>query len=363
MSFAAQAIVHRNALRQNVARAREVASRSRIMAVVKANGYGHRLDIVADALADQVDGFAVARLDEALTVRQSGWDQRVLLLEGFLDVRELEAIRDDDLDIVVHHVSQIEALERYAQRHPRTRLSVWLKIETGMHRLGFPAEDAPMALARLQALSIVRQPIRVMSHLACADEPQRPEFTQRQLARWQALGLDAHHEVSLANSAGLLAWPDTHRDWVRPGMMLFGVSPFAERCGTDLGLAPAMTLETRLIAVNPARKGATVGYGATYTVPEDMPLGVAAIGYGDGYPRHAPNGTPVWLNGHRVPLVGRVSMDLITLDLRQVPEAKPGDRVVLWGPELPVEKVAECAGTIGYELVTRLAPRVQVVER
>lgn len=363
MSFAAQAVIDRQALRHNVALVRKTVGDSKIMACIKANGYGHDLSIVANALADQVNGFAVARLDEALTVRQGGWDQRVLLLEGFLDPRELEAIREHDLDIVVHHVSQLEALEQFALHHPASRMTAWLKIDTGMHRLGFSLSQAHEALQRLKDLPIIRQPMQVMSHFACADELDHPGMMQRQLGRWRSLALPPEHPVSLANSAALLAWPETHADWVRPGMMLFGVSPFADRCGSELGLKPVMTLETRLIATNDVEAGEPVGYGASWETPEPMRLGVAAIGYGDGYPRHAPSGTPVWVNGREAALAGRVSMDLLTIDLRNAPDARVGDRVVLWGPDLSVERVAAAAGTIGYELVTRLASRVQILEQ
>jgi alanine racemase len=196
-----------------------------------------------------------------------------------------------------------------------------------------------------------------MTHLASADDPADPA-TGRQLARLAAALAGLETEVSVANSAGVLAWPQCHAEWVRPGLMLYGASPFAGRTGADEGLRPVMTLETRLIAVNRIAAGEAIGYSGTWTCPEDMPVGVAAVGYGDGYPRHAPSGTPVLVNGVRVPLVGRVSMDMITLDLRPVPDARPGDRVVLWGEGLPVEEVARSAGTIAYPLLVGLTARV-----
>jgi alanine racemase len=203
----------------------------------------------------------------------------------------------------------------------------------------------------------VQRPLRFMTHLACADEPGHPA-TARQLERLREALDGLEGEVSVANSAGVLAWPATHGDWVRPGIMLYGLSPFPDRTGIQDGLRPAMTLETRLIAVNYCRAGEAVGYGGAWVCPEDMPVGVAAAGYGDGYPRHAPSGTPVLVNGARVPLAGRVSMDMLTLDLRTQPRACPGDPVVLWGPALPAEEVAGRAGTIAYELVTGITGRV-----
>jgi alanine racemase len=323
------------------------------MAIIKADGYGHGLLRAADALG-AADAFAVACVDEGLRLRAHGVRHPVLLLEGVFEAEELDPAARHGLDLVVHHPWQLEALERVRLPQP---VRVWVKLDTGMHRLGFPAEAAGALWARLRVSANVAPPVRFMTHLACADDRDDPA-TGRQLACLRAALAGLPAEVSIANSAGLLGWSESLADWVRPGVMLYGASPFPGRCGREEGLIPAMTLETRLIAVNRCAAGEAVGYGATWRCPEAMPVGVAAVGYGDGYPRHAPSGTPVLVGGVRVPLVGRVSMDMVTLDLRPVPDARPGERVVLWGEGLPVEEVAGAAGTIAYQLLSGLTTRV-----
>jgi alanine racemase len=278
----------------------------------------------------------------------------LLLLEGVFGAEELEPAARHALDLVVHHTWQLAALERAHLSRP---VRVWVKLDTGMHRLGFPAEEAAGLLARLAGCANVAPSVRLMTHLAGADDPEGPA-TARQLARLRAATAGLAAEVSIANSAGVLVWPETHGDWVRPGVMLYGVSPFAGRVGAEEGLAPGMTLETRLIAVNACPRGEAVGYGGTWVCPETMPVGVAAVGYGDGDPRQVPAGTPLLVRGVRVPLIGRVSMDMVTVDLRAVPDARPGERVVVWGEGLPAEEVAHAAGTIAYELLAGLTTRV-----
>jgi alanine racemase len=236
---------------------------------------------------------------------------------------------------------------------------LWLKADTGMHRLGFAPEQVAPMWRRLEACPSVAAPIRLMSHLARADE--RGDASARaQIACFFSIGKAAEVETSLANSAAVLAWPESHGDWVRPGIMLYGISPFVGDSGASHGLRPVMTLTSSLIAVNKLRKGDAIGYGGTWICPEDMPVGVVAVGYGDGYPRHAPAGTPVLVNGARTQLIGRVSMDLASVDLRSHATAKHGDPVILWGRGLPAEEVAGHVGSIAYELVTRIAPRVEV---
>lgn len=355
MTRPVRAHIDLRALRHNLHQARNAAPQSQLMAVVKANGYGHGLVAVAGALRD-ADGFAVARLDEALALREAGIRKPVVLLEGFLDGAELEEADCRRLEVVLHSEYQLALLEAACLEHP---LRVWIKLDTGMHRLGFSPEELDGVVRRLQALPFVRQPPAYLSHLACADERANPA-TEEQRRRFEAVLGDRPGERSLANSAGLLGWPAAAYDWVRPGIMLYGVSPFRDALGPALGLRPAMTLETRLIAVRRLRRGDAIGYGGGWVCPEDMRVGVAAIGYGDGYPRHAAAGTPVLLNGRRVPLVGRVSMDMITLDLRGHDAVAEGDRVVLWGEGLPVEEVAAAADSIGYELLTGITGRVQL---
>jgi alanine racemase len=327
MSRPTSATIHLDALRHNLARVRALAPRSKIMAVVKADGYGHGLERVARALAG-ADAFGVAALADAERIRAAGLSNRVVLLSGFDDPSDLALLRALDVDTVVHHDSQLAILEVDAPSPHETgakSLRVWLKLDTGMHRLGFAPERANALRARLNALPQVAE-VLLMSHFASSDDFDSTQ-TNAQIATFDAADGVEGEVCSLSNSAGILGWPQAHRDWVRAGGALYGLSVVNGKTGADFGLRPAMTLATRLIAINRVRKGEPVGYSATWTCPEDMDIGVAAIGYGDGYPRSVPSGTPVLLGGVRVPLVGRVSMDLMTLDLRGAPNARVGDRV------------------------------------
>ena len=348
--------IDRAALRHNLAIARRAARGAAVMAVVKADGYGHGIAAAAGALRD-ADAFGVATLEEALEVRTVAPERPIVLLEGFYSPTELGAIIRHRLDIVVHREDQVAALEQLDAERP---LTVWLKIDSGMHRLGFTAEETPDIRRRLGACRAVAQPVRLMTHLACADTPGHPA-NGMQMERFAAATAGLEGPVSIANSAALVALHTARRDWVRPGIMLYGASPLADVPASRLDLRPAMTLESALIAVKPCAAGERVGYGATWTSPETVPIGVVAIGYGDGYPRHAPSGTPVLVKGHRAHLAGRVSMDMISVDLRGVPSPRPGDPVELWGSGLPVDEIAAAAGTIPYALlcgVTSRVPRV-----
>jgi len=360
MTRATRAVIDLAALQHNLQTVRSAAPGVGVMAIVKANGYGHGLARIAHALAQAPGGceaFGVACLDEALALREAGLRQPVVLLEGYTTPGDIETIRRHRLQTVVHHETQLDMLERAGAGEP---VPVWLKIDTGMHRLGFAPEAAAGAHARLAACPAVADPIRLMSHLANADD-RGDARTQAQIDLLERLASTLGGARSLANSAGLLGWPAAHGDWVRPGIMLYGVSPFGDADAPALGLRPVMTLHSELIAVNRYRRGDAIGYGGTWVCPEDMPVGVVGIGYGDGYPRHAPSGTPVLVNGRRVDLVGRVSMDMICVDLRSQPRARVGDPVVLWGEGLPVETVAERAATIGYELLCGVTQRVNLV--
>jgi alanine racemase len=357
MTRPARAIVDAQALRHNAMAVRRQAPRSHVMAIVKANGYGHGLVWVANTLADSVDAFGVAAAEEGVVLRQAGVANAICLLEGFFDTDDLRLLAEHDLAPVIHHEPQLRALEAARLQRP---LSVWIKIDSGMHRLGFAPEKFAAAFERLRSAPAVQE-IRVMSHFACADDPQQRQATQAQIEVFTSTVAKAGVERSLANSAGVIAWPGAHLEWVRPGIMLYGADPMIG-AAPRVELEPVMTLTTSLIAVARRNKGDPIGYGPEFRCPEDMPIGVAAIGYGDGYPRRMPAGTPVLVNGQRVPLAGRVSMDMITLDLRSQPEAKPGDPVVLWGAGLPVDEVAACAGTISYELYCHVAKRIPRVD-
>ena len=345
------------ALSHNLSVARSAARNSRIMAVIKANAYGHGAVPVSRALAD-ADAFAVASVEEALQLRDAGIRQNIVLLEGVFEPAELELALLHQLQLVVHNGEQLRWLESL----PSTgSLRLWLKLNTGMNRLGFPVTEAAAVWRQLQCLPCVRPDgVRWMSHLACADERDSPA-TSRQLDCFVQTVQSADSgaaQRSLANSAALLTRSDTHFDWVRPGIMLYGASPMAAGDAGEFDLRPVMTLESRLIAVHQLQRGDAIGYGQTWTCPEAMPVGVVAIGYGDGYPRHAPSGTPLLVNGKPAALVGRVSMDMLCVDLRGHPQASVGDAVILWGEGLPVELVAERAGTISYELLCGVSARV-----
>ncbi|MCP4040863.1 MAG: alanine racemase [Gammaproteobacteria bacterium] len=353
MTRPTRALIDLDAWRYNLERVRTAAAGRKVVAIVKADAYGHGLEYVPTAL-ESADAFGVASLEEAISLRDAGIKCPVVLLEGFFASDELDDVSRYGLDVVIHHNEQVEQLERFPLSHP---IGIWLKIDSGMHRLGFPPGEARKVYRRLRENSTRVSNIRLMTHLACADDRSDPR-THAQLEKFHRSCAGVETETSISNSAGILGWPEAHGDWVRPGIMLYGVSPFIGTTAQDDDLRPVMTLQTRLIAVNRCGRGEGVGYGATWSCPEEMRVGVAAIGYGDGYPRHAPTETPVLVNGRRVPLIGRVSMDMITLDLRGLPEAKPGDPVVLWGQGLPVEEIAAKSGTIAYELLCGITGRV-----
>ncbi|SKA46261.1 alanine racemase [Enterovibrio nigricans] len=354
---AATALIHTGALNHNIDIIRAMAPNSRTWAAVKANGYGHGLVEVAKALSCQADGFGVARLEEAVRLRAGGVIKPIMLLEGFSSSAELPMLEAHNLQTAVHCTEQLEALEKANLEHP---LHVWLKIDTGMHRLGVRPESVPEFIERLNACPNVAKPLHFISHFSCADEPEKP-FTQQQIDVFKTLTNGQLGFKSLAASSGCLIWPESHFDYVRPGISLYGISPMSERCGVDFGLKPVMTMTSSLIAVRDHKKGEPVGYGARWFADRDTKIGVVAIGYGDGYPRVAPDGTPLLVNGRKVPLVGRVSMDMLTVDLGPDSTDRVGDEVVLWGGDLPVEEVARHIGTIGYELVTNLTSRVELV--
>jgi alanine racemase len=302
------------------------------------------------------DGFAVLSIEEAALLRGEGYTHPIVLLEGFFHPDELPDIARLRLRPVIHRQDQAEILAKARLDH---KVDVFLKLDTGMHRLGLAPKRLPDALATLRAAPHVGG-ITLMTHFARADEAQIG--VEAQLAMFREVARSADLPMSLANSAALLRYPETHGDWVRPGIMLYGTSPFADQSGADLGLLPAMTLESRLIATQFVRKGEGVGYGATFIADRDMKVGVVACGYADGYPRHAATGTPIVVQGQLTRTLGRVSMDMLCADLSGVPTAHVGSPVTLWGVGLPAEQVAAAAGTIAYELFTALAPRVPVEE-
>ena len=341
------------ALRHNLQRVREAAPGCKVFATIKSNAYGHGIVDVARAL-DAADAFAVARVEEGLDLRSAGFDRDILILGGAANSIELKLAYESGFQLAIHHHNQLELLKAF--QFGDQPLRVWLKVDSGMHRLGFTPAETASAKAVLSAIGNL-ECVGVMTHLANADD-RDDATTDAQLAAFEPF-CEPALEVSIANSAGILGWPESRRGWVRPGIMLYGASPFIDSSATDEGLQPVMTLRTKLIAVRKLKAGDPVGYGGTWVAPHDINIGVAAIGYGDGYPRHAPSGTPILVDGVRTEIIGRVSMDLLTIDLTPAPNARVGDSVVCWGAGLPVEDVARSVGTISYELFCRLTGRVK----
>ncbi|MEO8342572.1 MAG: alanine racemase [Gallionella sp.] len=347
-----QAHIDLSALEHNLQIVRRTTS-ARIMSVIKADGYGHGLLQVAEALA-ATDGYALLDIADAMRLREAGFRQPILLLEGFFSAEELLVIAEYDLTSVIHSAWQVALLDAYPGKNT---LDVWLKVNTGMNRLGFAPPQVAQIMEQLRRHRAIRE-ITLMTHFANADEA-------RGVAEPLALfnDLAAPHRVarSLANSAALLRYPATHADWVRPGIMLYGASPFTEISAQQLGLKPVMTLSSRIIATQELHVGDQVGYGAVFRAEHTISIGIVGCGYADGYPRHAPNGTPILVDGQRTTTLGRISMDMLYVDLSMMPDAQVGSHVVLWGVGLPIEEVARAAGTVSYELMCALSKRVPVI--
>lgn len=358
MSRPGRVVIHLAAFRHNLSRVRELAPQCRVMAVVKADAYGHGLVRAARALAG-ADSFGVACIEEAEQLREAGIAHPVVLLEGPFAEDELPRIAAQGLEIVVHHDEQLRMLETARLPSP---VKVWLKVDTGMHRLGFAPADARAAWRRLRDCAAVAPDIVIMSHMANAADPGS-RLVRAQLDCFDGIARDLGGAGSMANSAGVIHWHASHCDIVRPGLMLYGVSPMDGGNAADHNLMPVMSLESELISVKRLRQSDAVGYGATWSCPEDMPVGIVAAGYGDGFPRHAASGTPIMVNGVRSQIIGNASMDMLCVDLRPLPDAQVGDPVQLWGEQLPVEEVARHAGTIPYELLCHVQARLRVVEK
>lgn len=348
-----RAQINLSALQHNQKILQIQAPNSQILAVVKANAYGHGMVEISRYLSG-IYALGVARLNEAVMLREAGIKTPIVLLEGFFHADDIETLMRYNLDTVVHSQQQLNAIINSELNSP---LKIWLKLDTGMHRLGFHGEQFDQAYQLLEKTKNVCKPINLMTHFNCADELDK-QITAIQYQTFVSHVKNNSGLNSVANSAAILAWPETHADIIRPGIALYGVSPFNNKPASEFNLKPVMTLKSQLIAVRSHQAGQSVGYGASWTAQKETRLGVVAIGYGDGYPRMAPEGTPVLVNGRIVPIVGRVSMDMLTVDLGLNYEDKEGDEVTLWGEGLPVTDVANHIGTIGYELVTKLTSRV-----
>ncbi|OBS08732.1 alanine racemase [Acidihalobacter prosperus] len=354
LARATHARIDLDALRHNYRRIRALAPASRVLAMVKADAYGHGLLPVAHALSGLADALGVACVPEALALRAAGVGGRIVVMQGFKNADELAAVCAHALDVVIHAPEQLDCLAS-CRCGPPEGVAVWLKIDTGMHRIGFAPETVAEAVRRLGAMAAVNPRLRYLTHFACADDPAST-MTARQIECFDATTRGFAGERSLCNSAALLTRPDAHADWVRPGIALYGASPIAGRPAAGIGLHPVMTLTAPLIAIHHHRAGETIGYGGTFTCPRPMRVGVVAIGYGDGYPRHAASGTPVSIGDRPGAIAGRVSMDMLAIDLGDA-DCRPGDPVTLWGDGVAADVVATHAQTISYELFCAAGPK------
>lgn len=340
--------IHGAALRHNVQVIKQYAPHANVMPAIKADAYGHGVEEVANATADVVDGFAVATIQEAIQIREQSIKLPILVFQGAQSLKDIETALAYRLRLVVHDHKQIELLQKCDAQQPNL-LDVALKIDTGMHRLGIVPEDFPAALKKLEDYPSVASNIWLMTHFACADDKD-DALTSYQIACFDQLTEHIKLSKTLANSAGIVQWPTSHRDWVRPGIMLYGGNPLLHQSSKALGLRAAMTLTAPIIAIRHLNAGDAVGYGSTWCATKPTIVGVVACGYADGYPRHAPTGTPVWVNGEFTRLLGRVSMDLVLIELSNI-EAKVDDQVELWGENSPIDTVASYSETISYELM------------
>ncbi len=351
-----RARIHLDAVRHNYRLAKRLAPAARALAVMKANAYGHGAVAVARALAADADAFAVAFIEEAMELRESGIRAPIVLLDGIFSPDEMAVVEQADLTPVVHSRTQLDWL---LAARPERALDCWLKLDSGMHRMGLEPEAFAGAYAELAACTHVRGVV-LMSHFARADEPEHG-YTEQQMQRFEQTTAAIQAPRSLANSAAILSRPRAHGDWTRPGIMLYGVSPMDAGHPGSAALRPAMTLESALISIRDLVPGEPVGYGGRFVCERPTRVGVVAIGYADGYPRHAPDGTPVAVNGQLTRIIGRVSMDLVTVDLTGITDAALGDPVELWGEVVSADAVAQASGTIAYQLFTNLGRRVPLV--
>ena len=340
------------ALKNNIQQVKSLVPNSKVMAVIKADGYGHGMNVVAEQLND-ADEFAVNSLDDVINLRNAGFDKPVTVLSAVFDEKSLMTLNNLNTRITIFEEDQLSVLEKIDEA---AKLSVWLKVDTGMGRLGVLPDQFHGILQRLKNIKAISD-ISLMTHLANADDVNNLANHQQFDLFEELIKSGSFTEVSILNSAGVVNFSEHSKDTVRPGMILYGVSPTKSASTDQLGLMPVMTFKSRLISVKAMPAGSSIGYGATYVLDQDARIGVVACGYGDGYPRHAKNGTPILVNDFLVPLIGRVSMDMICVDLSCV-SAQVGDEVILWGEGNPVEEVAEHASTIAYELCCGILPRV-----
>lgn len=355
MSRPTTLVIEPSALLHNLSQIRRFAPNKQIIAMLKANAYGCGVREVAPVLDGQVDAFGVACIEEALTLHAMGVRTQSILFQGVFSPDEYNIVAQHQFGCVLHQARQLQWLLNTPLPKP---IKIWVKVNTGMHRLGFKIDELQEVMNALHTCSWVDKNIGLMTHLACADEPCRVE-TLQQISLFQNIETAGFNQTSIANSAGIIAYPQAHADVVRPGIMLYGVSPFANQTSADLGLIPVMRFMSAISAIHYNPPCAKVGYGGTWGSDKPSVIGVVAAGYGDGYPRHISANTSVWIKGREVAVVGRVSMDMLTVDLTNDPDIQIGDSVELWGPHILVERIAKAAGTIGYELLCQTSERVR----
>ncbi len=352
-------VIDESALLHNIQCVKNYTPESPIIAMVKANAYGHGMNRVTQVLAPEVDMFGVACLEEAQALRALMPAKPILLAGGVFSPEEWKDVFEGNFEVVIHSFWQIESLLSFKpsfNQVPR-KICVWLKIDTGMHRLGFVPEDVLKAYEKLSICPHINQPIGLMTHFACADDESN-FMTEKQLQQFKlSVASLPSQKWSLANSAGIIAWPETRHGYIRPGIMLYGISPFDNKIGKDLGLKPVMCLQSHIMTIKICQAGESVGYGATWRASKISRIATVSVGYGDGYPRHISSEAVVWINNRYFPVVGRVSMDMLGIDVSEDAQIQAGDCVELWGTHLPVEQVARFAGTSPYEVLTQVRGR------
>lgn len=347
-----KALINQASLRHNLAAVKKLAPKSKVMSVVKANGYGHGLINVAQGL-NESEGFAVLSLNDAIDLREHGFEQEILLLEGAFEPYEVSIAAKMQFNLVVHNFYQLEMIEKLKLNHP---INIHFKINTGMNRLGFPSKDTYNILKVLEKKSLFKS-ITLMTHFATADETKGIDY---QLNIFNEIAGHFHFARSVANSASILRFKHTHLDWIRPGIMLYGASPIVGEKSNSFHIKPVMQLKSKIIAIQQLAKNDSVGYGESFRAEKNMRIAVVACGYADGYPRHAPSGTPIYVEGKKTSIVGRVSMDMLYIDVTDIPEASILSDVELWGEHIPVDEVAEKSGTVGYELLCAISASKRV---
>ena len=349
------------ALRHNMTVIAEMTSGHKIIAVVKANAYGHGSVQCAKIMDEYVSGYAVARLEEAQELREAGVTKPIIIL-GYVaspKEKEIETVVGHDLSITVHNIEMLEKLKKFWSSHPEKRIKVWCQVNIGMQRLGFNEDEIEKIMTEIRAFQGFVHPVGMMAHLSCSDDFSLKEYHVLQISAFRRISKFAEGELCLANSAGILYYPDTYTDYVRPGIIQYGISPTKGKLGSDFGLQSVMSFNTVVYAVRKLKTGDAVGYGASWVADRPVRIAVLGAGYADGYPRSMPNGTPVYLNGTVVYTVGHVCMDMMFVEIGSDLEVRPGDIAELWGKHIPVETLAERIGTIAYELITRPTRRVR----